>query len=162
MNADDGTPVVVIGGGIAGLVAACYLARQGVRVTLFERASRLGGQAASQREEGWILNRGAHALYPGGAASAAFRELGTSYRHNTPTATFILHQGQFRPVPSSLLTFARVRFAPRDTLELIRFFASLPRLCAVFGMDKRADVAGTIAATTTNSRLGGWHCATAD
>lgn len=130
MNTDDAVAhVVVVGGGIAGLTAACYLARAGVRVTLFERASRLGGQAASQRKDGWIFNRGAHALYPGGAASATFRELGVSYCHGTPTATYTLQKGQFRPLPSSVLTFVRA-LAPRDALEMIRFFAALPRLSA--------------------------------
>lgn len=123
-------PVIVIGGGIAGLTAATYLARAGVRVTLFERASRLGGQAASQRDDGWVLNRGVHALYPGGAASTAFRELGVSYRHGTPTATYVLQHGQFRPLPSSMLSFVHARFGPRELFELLSFFAALPRLSA--------------------------------
>lgn len=122
--------VIVIGGGIAGLTAANYLAREGVRVTLFERASRLGGQAASRHEDGWTINRGSHALYPGGAASAAFKAFGVSYRYGTPTATYTLHQDRFRPLPSSPFTFAQARLAPRDTLALLRFFASLPRLSA--------------------------------
>lgn len=131
MNSDNSSaPVIVIGGGIAGLTAACYLARAGVGVMLFERASQLGGHAATRREDGWAFNRGAHALYPGGAASAAFRELGVSYRYGTPTATFVLQHGHFWPLPSSALTFVRARLGPRDTLELIRVFAALPRLRA--------------------------------
>jgi squalene-associated FAD-dependent desaturase len=39
--------VVVIGGGFAGLAAACRLAGEGFRPTLYERAARLGGRAAS-------------------------------------------------------------------------------------------------------------------
>lgn len=35
------THVVVIGGGISGLSAACYLAREGVGVTLLEKAPNL-------------------------------------------------------------------------------------------------------------------------
>jgi phytoene dehydrogenase-like protein len=34
------TDVFVVGGGISGLSAACYLAREGVRVTLIEKPSR--------------------------------------------------------------------------------------------------------------------------
>lgn len=36
--------IAVLGGGLAGMSAALYLARRGARVTLFERQRRLGGQ----------------------------------------------------------------------------------------------------------------------
>jgi phytoene dehydrogenase-like protein len=47
------TDVVIIGGGLAGLSAACYLARSGVAVTLFEKSSGLGGRAATQIHNGY-------------------------------------------------------------------------------------------------------------
>lgn len=37
--------VVIVGGGMAGLAAAAYLARAGKTVTLFEKAVNLGGRA---------------------------------------------------------------------------------------------------------------------
>ncbi len=40
-------PVIVIGGGPAGIAAACALAERGRKTLLLERASRLGGRAAS-------------------------------------------------------------------------------------------------------------------
>ena len=39
--------VAIIGGGHNGLVAACYLARAGKKVTLFEKRSTLGGATTS-------------------------------------------------------------------------------------------------------------------
>jgi len=39
--------IVVIGGGAAGIAAACKLAEQGAKVLLLERSPRLGGRAAS-------------------------------------------------------------------------------------------------------------------
>src|SRR6476646_4034092 len=63
------TDVVIVGGGLAGLSAAAYLARGGAAVTLFEKAAHLGGRAATQVYDGYYFNRGVHALYCGGATS---------------------------------------------------------------------------------------------
>ncbi|GER92269.1 hypothetical protein KDW_64310 [Dictyobacter vulcani] len=38
------TDVVIVGGGLAGLAAACYLARGGASVQLYEKSARLGGR----------------------------------------------------------------------------------------------------------------------
>ncbi len=66
------TDVVVIGGGLAGLTAATFLARAGRRVVVLERASHLGGRARTQEREGFFFNEGPHALYRGGPAQRAF------------------------------------------------------------------------------------------
>ena len=39
--------VVVVGGGLGGLTAACFLARAGRRVLLLEKKDELGGRARS-------------------------------------------------------------------------------------------------------------------
>lgn len=57
---------IVVGGGLAGLAAATYLARAGARVTVLEKSANLGGRAASDSPQGFALNRGVHALYTGG------------------------------------------------------------------------------------------------
>src|SRR5579863_3585342 len=44
--------VAVIGGGLAGLSAACVLADAGYRITLFERRPYLGGRASSYEHPG--------------------------------------------------------------------------------------------------------------
>jgi phytoene dehydrogenase-like protein len=68
--------VVVVGGGLAGLAAAVYLARGGRTVTVFEKRRDLGGRAITSLRQGFRFNLGAHALYRTGAASAVYRELG--------------------------------------------------------------------------------------
>lgn len=60
--------VAIIGGGLAGLATAALTARQGQRVIVLERHQEVGGRANTDREHGFSLNRGAHALYGGGAA----------------------------------------------------------------------------------------------
>jgi phytoene dehydrogenase-like protein len=67
---------IVIGGGPAGLIAASHLADAGVSTTLLEAKARFGGRAASDRQEGFVLNQGPHALYMGGPAERELTALG--------------------------------------------------------------------------------------
>ena len=53
---------VVVGGGLAGLTAATYLARAGSKVTLYEKASGLGVRAATRERDGYYFNHGMHAI----------------------------------------------------------------------------------------------------
>jgi phytoene dehydrogenase-like protein len=68
--------VVVIGGGIAGLVAAAYLARSGMKPVLLESASQLGGRAQTSVTDGYCFNQGAHALYLAAEFNAVLDDLG--------------------------------------------------------------------------------------
>jgi phytoene dehydrogenase-like protein len=123
------TDVVVVGGGLAGLSAACYLARGGVAVTLFEKARNLGGRATTQNREGYHFNRGIHALYTGGATEEVLQELGVPYSGHSPKEVYILRQGKLYSAPYDPLTLLRSRlFGTASKLELARVFASLPRL----------------------------------
>jgi hypothetical protein len=54
--------VAIVGGGLAGLCCARRLIRGGVDVRLFEAADRLGGRVASDRVDGFIVDRGFQVL----------------------------------------------------------------------------------------------------
>lgn len=81
-----GKNVVVVGGGLAGLAAAIYLARAGRTVTLFEKRRHLGGRAVTHLRNGYRFNLGPHALYHYGAGSRVLRELGIPLRGGIPDA----------------------------------------------------------------------------
>lgn len=66
--------VVIIGGGIAGLVAALCLAKEGKSVAVLESQGQMGGRAITNKKEGVRFNLGSHALYFG-EAYAIFQEL---------------------------------------------------------------------------------------
>ncbi len=132
MNSQFAHPdVVVVGGGMAGLSAACYLARAGVAVTLFEKAAGLGGRAATQKYEEYCFNRGVHALYYGGAASQVLQELGITYGGHKPKGYFVLHEGKPHLFPADPLTLLRPDLLDvADKLELTRLLPMLAMLKA--------------------------------
>lgn len=69
----------IVGGGIAGLTAAYRLAKAGQRVTLWERGSRLGGQAAAFSVQGNDLEYFYHHLFQSDREIVALiEELGIS------------------------------------------------------------------------------------
>ena len=121
------TEVVVVGGGIAGLAAACYLAHAGVEVTLFEKAAELGGRAATQAYNDYSFNRGAHALYPGGQAWRVLRELGIKYSGpESQGHLYVTARASYRPFPLIPLTLLRTDLLrAADKLEFTRMLAAL-------------------------------------
>jgi phytoene dehydrogenase-like protein len=120
------TDVVVVGAGMAGLTAACYLARAQMEVTVIEKASYLGGRAATQEFDGFRFNRGGHALYSGGAASRILEELGVSYDYGIPKRTFVMQGGKLSPFTADPLGFLRTNVLNvGDKLALLRLFVTL-------------------------------------
>jgi phytoene dehydrogenase-like protein len=131
------TDVVVVGGGMAGLTAATYLAREQIDVTVIEKASYLGGRAATQDFDGFRFNRGGHALYTGGAASRILDELGVSYDYGIPKRTFVMQGGKLSPFPADPLGFLRADLLNAgDKVALVR-------LLVAFGAAKPQAVANT-------------------
>jgi phytoene dehydrogenase-like protein len=120
------TDVVVVGGGMAGLTAACYLARAQMEVTVIEKALYLGGRAATQEFDGFRFNRGGHALYTGGAASRVLMELGVSYDYGIPKQTFVMQGGKLSPFPVDPLGLLRADLLNAgDKLALVGLLVAL-------------------------------------
>ena len=67
--------VIVVGGGLAGLVAASRLAESGADVRLLERRSAVGGRVRSREDDGFTLDRGFQVLFT--SYPAVGRELDT-------------------------------------------------------------------------------------
>ncbi|HEX8746520.1 MAG TPA: FAD-dependent oxidoreductase [Pyrinomonadaceae bacterium] len=76
---------VVVGGGLAGLVAAAELAGAGLKTLLLEKSGHAGGRAITQEQAGgYLFNLGPHALYRKGAAQKILRELGVKWTGALP------------------------------------------------------------------------------
>ncbi|HYX41363.1 MAG TPA: protoporphyrinogen oxidase [Pyrinomonadaceae bacterium] len=94
----------VIGAGIAGLLAAYALDRQGYEVTLLEGAARAGGLIQTRRNAYGIAETAAHSLLITPQVAALCRELGVELTEvrKSSRARFILRAGKLRKFP---LTF---------------------------------------------------------
>ena len=67
--------VVIIGGGLAGYVAANYLAKTKLSILLLEKANKSGGRARTNIVKNHYFNFGPHALYKKGKATSILEEL---------------------------------------------------------------------------------------
>src|SRR5215207_3740793 len=119
-------PVIVVGGGLAGLASACYLARGGRSVTLLEKSHALGGRASTDHLQGFALNRGAHALYTGGAASEVLHDLGVTYHAGVPKQIYGLDARGIHRFPASTVGLLTTTLLDGgDKREFASFFVRL-------------------------------------
>ncbi len=123
------TDVIVAGGGLAGLAAAAYLSRSGQRVELFERSMGLGGRGSTQNHDGFLFNKGAHAVYEKTLAAEVLRELGVKFTYGSPANVKLLYGGQTYPLPDT----ARALFGSRmldlgSKIEASKLLMSLMKL----------------------------------
>ena len=99
-NASTNYDVVVVGGGLAGLTAAAFAASNGGSTLVIEPHG-LGGRAKTDARDGYLLNRGAHALYRKGRGMGVLDRLAiTPKGHQPPTAKAMgFRDGQLLALP---------------------------------------------------------------
>lgn len=119
---------VIIGGGIAGLTAAIYLARANRTVLLLEKSESSGGRADSTRlADAWV-NLGGHALNK--SVLPILREVGVKVTGSAPGLpdTFLFQEtdGSLQGVSFSKLLLGSF-LAWSEKRQLIRFLVSLRR-----------------------------------
>src|SRR4051812_30745218 len=93
--------IVVVGGGLAGLIAATKAALSGLPVTLLEKASAPGGRAATQLRNGILLNLGPHALYRSGTLAQTLKTLGVAVTGRIPGGSggYALYRNSLHTLP---------------------------------------------------------------
>jgi glycine/D-amino acid oxidase-like deaminating enzyme len=124
---DSTYDVVVIGGGLAGLTAAATASRGGANVLSLDR-QHVGGRAATDERAGFLLNRGAHALYRSGSAIEVLKRLGITPRGTAPQLdeATVLFDGELLALPNGPSSLARSRWLDRrDKLQFSLFLASV-------------------------------------
>ncbi|MDE3192556.1 MAG: protoporphyrinogen oxidase [Chloroflexota bacterium] len=108
--------VLVAGGGIAGLAAAHALVRSGADVVLVESGPSLGGKIATERVDGFTIERGPDSfLTLRTAALDLARELGLGAEvmaPKKPEDVFIWHRDRLLPIPAGTGLGIPTRFVP--------------------------------------------------
>ena len=118
--------VVVVGGGLAGMVAAWRLAERGARVTLFEASDRLGGKAGA-RQHGTDYDEHGYHIFPDWYRNAQqlVRELGIQDSFRDCADFLQLEPGQF-PHFRAYTNITSARYAWRNlTGGVLPFFEAL-------------------------------------
>ncbi len=120
--------VIVVGGGIAGLTAARYCQRAGLSVVVLD--PRPGGRATSDIVDGFVFNRGPHALYNGGASQQVLSELGIELTGGAPAlghAQIVAGGAMFALPYTPRTVFASRYLGMRDKAALARFYAAVAK-----------------------------------
>jgi protoporphyrinogen/coproporphyrinogen III oxidase len=109
--------VLIVGGGISGLAAAYYLNKAGVRPTLVEKASHLGGVIRTSVQQGCVLEAGPDSfLAAKPEALDLIREVGLADQvigsNDHLRVTYILKHGKLVPLPDGLMMMVPTKILP--------------------------------------------------
>jgi phytoene dehydrogenase-like protein len=125
------TDVAVVGGGLGGLAAATYAARCGRSVVVCEKASILGGRAATTHAGQFRFNLGPHALYAGSHGMAVLRELNVPFTGSPPSPSggFAIARGAKHALPGGFLSLLSTGlFGVGPKLETARLLGGFARI----------------------------------
>jgi hypothetical protein len=122
----------IIGGGLAGLTAAVYLARNGKKVTVIEKSSEFGGRARTALKDKFYFNQGPHALYVNGIGPKILDELNIKYSGKKVDSTkyYIINKGKMYKLPMNLRQILRTKLLNgfNSKIEILRFFFNLNKI----------------------------------
>jgi phytoene dehydrogenase-like protein len=129
---DKAKEIAIVGGGLAGLTAAVYLARNGKNVTIIEKSSKFGGRARTTIKDRFYFNQGAHALYVDGIGPKILSELNIKYSGKKVDSTkyYVTKKGKMYKLPlklSQLLT-TKLLIGLDSRIECLRFFVKLSKM----------------------------------
>ena len=129
-----GYDVVVVGAGIAGLTAAAYAGRAGLRVLVVDghapggRARTSSVDAAGGRGR-FSLNQGAHALYLAGELRAVLDDLGVRFHGGAPGGLELWKDDARHVFPSGPTTLLRTTaLGRRGKAAMVKLLARLPSM----------------------------------
>lgn len=124
--------IAIIGGGLAGLTAAVYLARDGKNVTVIEKSSKAGGRARTTIKDKFYFNQGPHALYANGIGPKVLDELNIKYTGKKVDSTkyYLTKKGKLYKLPTKLNEILTTKLLNGwgSKVEVLHFFIKLNKM----------------------------------
>ncbi len=121
--------IIVIGSGISGLSAACYLAKAGYDVTILEKNGQAGGRARQFTEKGYVFDMGPSWYW----MPDVFENFYADFNHKPkdfyelirldPSYQVIVKNGESIEIPADMEGLENLfeRFEPGSSLKLRQF-----------------------------------------
>ncbi len=122
--------IVVVGAGIAGLVAALTAAESGASVVLLD-AQTPGGRARTTDRDGYHYNVGPHALYLAGHLRPFLASRNMDPAGGMPDTKHVrlLRDGRLWPITFNALDIARTKLlSPRSRVRTLSLMARIPKM----------------------------------
>ncbi|MFO0934006.1 MAG: NAD(P)/FAD-dependent oxidoreductase [Planctomycetota bacterium] len=92
------SPVVVVGGGVAGLACATHLVRRGVEVVVLEASDAVGGRVRTDVVDGFRLDRGFQVLLTSYPEVPQVLDLAALALHKFEPGALVRYEGRFHRV----------------------------------------------------------------
>lgn len=148
--------MAIVGGGVSGLVAALALAKQGVRVSLFERGSELGGRIHRVRVAGITLDTGAEAFATRNGTVERYLEalgLAGDIVRPSPIGSWVMADGRAVPLPGGGTLGIPSRPLSAGAIRLLGLRGAMRAACEPLLPRRIGRDSGSLAALV-RSRLG--------
>lgn len=95
---------VIVGGGIAGLTSAAYLAQHGYKILLCEKEKQVGGLVSSFCHEGFLYDAGVRGIIDSGIVKPMLKQLGIEVEFVKSVVTIGIEEEMIRVETSASLT----------------------------------------------------------
>ena len=111
--------VLIVGAGPAGLTAAVDLAKEGVRPTVFEMSSKLGGISRTEERDGYRFDIGGHRFFTKvGEVAAWWKDVGGDDFIKVPRKSRIFYRDKFYDYPLRIPNTLK-NLGPYESLRIL-------------------------------------------
>jgi len=125
-SVESNVDVLIVGAGISGLSAACFLKKKGYSVQVLEKSNQTGGNIQTEQKNGFLIEYGPNSVLD---TTPTIHELidilglkkDVIYASKTANKRYIMRNGGLHALPTSPIAFLRSKlFSGRAKLRLVR------------------------------------------